>query len=431
MTVQQSLKRCLLGGLGLAVTVGAPDLARSQDLPETTDFEIRRLNDIVDLQRQQLDQQEQALAEQRQRIEALERAFLGVQSPRQAGYIPAVTAPAYPAERQAAAIQQAQSADEPVGEPPDPEEILQEIEDIAGLREAGGVLTRPGTLIFEPSIEYEQTGTNRFFFNGVQIAETVLVGNIEVTDADRDSITAVAALRTGITNRSEVEVRVPFVYRDDTVTQQVIGAMTSTTSDLDNANIGDVEISGRYQLNDGAGGLPIFIGNLRVKTPTGEGPFDISRDSSGIETELSTGSGFWAVEPGITWIFPSDPAVFYGSASYLWNVEQDVDENIGGTQFNDVDPGDVFGLSFGMGIALNERASFSIGYEHNFIFETTQETSAGTLRSEEFDVGTLNFGYSYALTERTSLNLTFQAGVTEDAPDIRMVLRVPISFDVF
>ena len=431
MAVQQNLRGCLLGGLGLAVTVGAPGLAQAQDLPQTTDFEIRRLNDMVDLQRQQIDQQERALARQQQRIEALEQAFLGIRSPQQAGYVPAVTAPAYPAEHQAAAIQNAQGSDEPVGEPPDPEEVLREIEDIAGLREAGGVLTRPGTLIFEPSIEYEQTGTNRFFFNGVQIAETVLVGNIEVTDADRDSITAVAALRTGITNRSEVELRVPFVYRDDTVTQQVIGATSSTTSDLDNANIGDVEISGRYQLNSGAGGLPIFIGNLRVKTPTGEGPFDISRDASGIETELSTGSGFWAVEPGITWIFPSDPAVFYGSASYLWNIEQNVDENIGGTQFNDVDPGDVFGLSFGMGIALNERSSFSIGYEHNFIFETRQETSAGTLKSEEFDVGTLNFGYSYALTEDTSLNLTFQTGVTADAPDIRMVLRVPISFDIF
>ena len=157
----------------------------------------------------------------------------------------------------------------------------------------------------------------------------------------------------------------------------------------------------------------------------------MSRDPSGIETELSTGSGFWAVEPGLTWIFPSDPAVFYGSLSYLWNIEEDVDENIGGTQFNDVDPGDVVGLSFGMGFALNERASFSIGYEHNFIFETEQETSAGKLTSEEFDVGTLNFGYSYAVTEATSVSLTFQAGVTEDAPDIRMILRVPISFDMF
>lgn len=441
MTVMRNLKRHLLGGLCLAAVGGTPALVQGQELPQTTDFEIRRLNDVVDVQRQQIEQQQQALEQQQQRLEALERAILAGAPTQRARYTPAVTAPAYPAERRtieaAAQPQAAQTAqagtEQPVGEPPSAEEVLREIEDIAGLREAGGVLTRPGTLVFEPSIEYEQTGTNRFFFNGVQIAETVLVGNIEVTDADRDSVTAVAAFRTGITNRSEVEIRVPYVYRDDIVTQQQIGAPagSATTANLSNSNIGDVEISGRYQLNDGADGLPIFIGNLRVKTPTGEGPFDISRDVNGIETELSTGSGFWAVEPGVTWIFPSDPAVFYGKLSYLWNVEQDVDENIGGTQFDKVDPGDVLGLSFGMGFALNERTSFSIGYQHNFIFSTVQETSAGRLKSEEFDVGTLNFGYSYALTPDTSLNLSFQTGVTEDAPDIRMVLRVPMSFDIF
>ncbi len=438
MTVQRSLRTCLLNSLGLAVIAGAPGLAQAQDLPQTTDFEIRRLNDMVDLQRQQLDQQQRALQQQRERIEALERAFLGVQSPRQAGYIPAVTAPAYPAEQRAAeaAAQTAQAGSEPVGESPNPDDALREIQDIAGLREVGGVLTPPGTLVFEPSIEFEQTSTNRFFFNGVQIADVVLIGDLEVSDADRDAITAVAAARTGITSRSEIDIRVPFVYRDDRVQQTNLTTSATTDSNLDNANLGDVEITGRYQFNSGADGWPIFIGNLRVKTPTGEGPFDIDRDpTTGIETELSTGSGFWAVEPSVTWIFPTDPAVFYGNIAYLWNFEEDVNENVAGTLIGDVDPGDIFGLSFGMGYSLNERTSFSVGYEHKFVFETDQEITTGTgtstISSEDFDVGTLSFGFSYALTDRTSLNLTLQTGVTEDAPDVRMLLRVPIRFDIF
>lgn len=440
MSKERSVKVRLLGGLSLAVIAGTPGSALAQDLPQTTGFEIRRLNDMVDLQREQLEQQERALRQQQERIEALERAFLGVRSPGQAGYVPAVTAPAYPAEHQAANVQNAQAGDA-VGEPPDPAEVMRELEDIAGLREVGGVLTPPGSLVFEPSIEYEQTSTNRFFFNGVQIADVVLVGDLEVSDADRDAITAAAAFRTGITSRSELEVRVPFVYRDDRVTQSTIGgSSTSTTSELDNANIGDVEVTGRYQLNSGTGGWPIFIGNLRVKTTTGEGPFDIDRDASGIETELSTGSGFWAVEPSVTWIFPTDPAVFYGNFSYLWNIEDDVDETItADRRIGDVDPGDVFGFAFGMGYSLNEKTSFSVGYEHKFVFETDQDitdTSGGTpitntVSSEEFDVGTLSFGFSYALNNRTSLNLTLQTGVTEDAPDVRMLLRVPIRFDVF
>lgn len=436
MTALNALKRNLLGGLCLVVVGGMPALVRGQELPQTTDFEIRRLNDVVDLQRQQIEQQEQALRDQRRRLEALERAFLGPPSMQQATFTPAITAPVYPAERRAAEArvdaQTAQADGESVGEPRNSDERLRAIEDIAGLREVGGVLTKPGTLVFEPSIEYEQSSTNRFFFSGVQVADVVLIGDIQVSDADRDSVTAVAVLRTGVTDRSEVDIRVPYVYRDDRVTQTGTGLPADgQVSDLDNADLGDIEIAGRYQFNSGSDGLPIFIGNLRVKAPTGVGPFDLDRNASGIPIELSTGSGFWGVEPSVTWIFPTDPAVFYGNFSYLWNIEDDVDENVGGSLVTNVDPGDVFGIAFGMGYSLNERTSFSVGYDHKFVFETDQVIDGTSFSSEEFDVGSLSFGYSYALSDSTSLNLTLQTGVTEDAPDVRMLLRVPIKFDIF
>src|SRR3546814_16081087 len=74
---------------------------------------------------------------------------------------------------------------------------------------------------------------------------------------------------------------------------------------------GDAEFSLRYQFNRPVGQKPIFVGTLRVKSDTGKGPFEIGYDESGVATGLATGSGFWAVQPGVNFLMPSDPAVLY------------------------------------------------------------------------------------------------------------------------
>lgn len=41
---------------------------------------------------------------------------------------------------------------------------------------------------------------------------------------------------------------------------------------------------------------------------------------TGLPLDLPTGSGFYSVRPSLTWLFPSDPAVFFGSVSYPHNL---------------------------------------------------------------------------------------------------------------
>lgn len=301
----------------------------------------------------------------------------------------------------------------------------------------GGVLTPPGTLVIEPSIEYQHSDVNRFVAGGVAILDTVLVGVFEATQADRDAVTAALTARTGITNRIEVEAKVPYVYRNDSTTNTVVSSNGNTVkTDIDGYDIGDVEFAGRYQFNDGTGRWPVFVGNLRVKTTTGQGPFDVKRDAAGVETELATGSGFWGVEPSLSVIVPSDPVVFFGNFGYLWNVGDDVDVTVGtpipggnAVRITHVDPGDAVRISLGMGLALNERASFSLGYQHDFIWGTETETSAGNRKSESLSVGSISFGVNYQMTENVALNATLTAGITEDAPNMRFMIRTPISIN--
>jgi hypothetical protein len=222
---------------------------------------------------------------------------------------------------------------------------------------------------------------------------------------------------------------VPYVYRHDRVLtlaqrdDQIIREF-----DQESANIGDIEGSLRYQINSGRHGGPIYIANLRVKSDTGTSPFEIERDSFGVLEELPTGSGFWAVEPGLTVLVPSDPVVIYASLSYLYHMAADIDRDIGDVHIGNVDPGDSIGASLGFGFALNQHFSFSLGYKHNYIYPTETEFGTTTQHSESLQVGSLLFGMSYRLNNNSTANFNFEFGTTADAPNTRVVFRIPYTF---
>ncbi|MGZ8339296.1 MAG: hypothetical protein ACXWU9_06920, partial [Telluria sp.] len=90
-------------------------------------------------------------------------------------------------------------------------------------------------------------------------------------------------------------------------------------------------------------------------------------------------------------------------------------------------PGGVVGFNFGMGLALNEKASISLGYDHNSVGRMKQNGVAvpGSVRTQ---LGTLVIGYSYRLSDKRSLNVSVGAGVTRDTPDVSLTLRMPITF---
>ena len=314
--------------------------------------------------------------------------------------------------------------DAPVGEAPPPSETPQQR--VAAVPEGQGVLTRAGELFFEPSFEYTRSSTNRLVFRGIELIPGIQIGLIEATDADRDTLVGTASLRYGISDRLEAEVRIPYLYRNDrieVVQQRDEGIVRQIK--LREDGIGDAEFSLRYQFNRPVGQKPIFVGTLRVKSDTGKGPFDIGYDEFGVATGLATGSGFWAVQPGLNFLMPSDPAVIYGGVAYLYHIPRDVNELVGEVLVGRVDPGDAVSANIGFGFALNPRFSFSLGYRHNYIFPTRSEIGDTIQKSNYLHVGSLNFGMSYRLTQRDVLNLGFEIGVTEDAPDVSITLRMP------
>lgn len=296
--------------------------------------------------------------------------------------------------------------------------------EIAANIDEGGVLLKKGTLMITPAMEYTSSSSTLVSVLGASIFNVVNIGTFQISTVSRDVITGSISTRLGVTNRFEIEGKVPYVYRKDSTTGRPIGSSNNFTTRLSRDGIGDVEIGAHYQLNKGKNGWPFFISNLRVKSVTGEGPFEIPTDANGLLTSLPTGSGFYAIQPSVTAIYPSDPVVYYANLGYLYNIERDFGGTVG-----TVDPGDSISGSFGMSMSLNDRASFSLGYSHSTVFETEQ--NGRSINSDLLQVGTFDLGYAYQLSDRYSLNFNVSAGLTEDAPDARIGVRVPIKFSVF
>ena len=388
--------------------------------------------------------QARAIEAQSRQIESLRTAVdrAPTDTPSPAGnVVPA----AYQVPRAATAPARIQPAQAPEPSPPPPSgpaaptPTRPEIAD-PSLARGGGVLTPRGTLVVEPSVEYLYSSDNRVLLEGFSVVQGITLGNVDIREVNRRTVTAALAGRFGITDRFEIDAKIPFLYREDTTTSRTITGAPGTLGeetvlDADGSDLGDIEIGAHYQFNSGANGWPFFIGNLRWKSRTGTDPFEVDLDpNTGLERELPTGTGFDAIEPSLTVIYPSDPVVLFGNLRYIWNIERDVtiqpSPGTGGVaQRSTIDPGDGIGLSFGIGFGLNERASLSLGYEHVRVLETEQD--GAEIAGSDYDIASFLLGLSYSLSPRTSLNLGVSIGATEAAPDARIGLRIPIRFQVY
>jgi len=310
------------------------------------------------------------------------------------------------------------------------------LNEIVTVFEDRGILTSKGTFVIEPSFSYAHSSSTIVAIEGYTVIPSLIVGLINISQAERDFFNFSMGVHYGITSRLEIGFKIPFLQVEESIRerQALEGSPVDIVNDSTGKGLGDIEASISYQLNDGQDGYPYIVSNLRVKSDTGKSPFEISSreltnddgDVVGVVfDEQPTGSGFWSVQPSLSLMLPSDPAVLYGSLSYLINLSDDKGEQKGGQ----IDPGDAIGFSFGIGFSVNERTSFSLGYDHNIIFETEVEQAPDLNDStfNRFHSGSFLVGISQAVAKKTSINVSLSVGVTEQAPDMQLAFRAPFS----
>jgi hypothetical protein len=305
--------------------------------------------------------------------------------------------------------------------------------EVQAIPEIGGVLTPKDTLAIEPSVEYANSQVNRFTFQGIEIISAILLGIFDVEDVDRDVITSSVTGRWGFTNRLEGELKLSYVDRSDdytiTIPQAQSGGEPATThNSLKGNGMGDVEIAAHYQFNQGLDGWPFFVGNLRYKFDNGKGPFDVDRDSAGVETQLATGTGFTALEPSLTALYPSDPAMLFGNIGYLIAFDENVNKTYGDQKIEKFMPGNALRFNVGMAYAVNPRTSFTLGYKQDFVDRSSVDINNINLDTSSLVVGSLFLSYGLRTSPTSYFNFTIEAGMTADAPDMRVSVSVPLQW---
>jgi hypothetical protein len=425
--VKTKIRRLSIGTIACStmVFIASPGRAQSSPPPADPTARLTELQQRIDAQTQQLNALKRSLAEQEASLNEMRRALGNEALATQRGG-QGTPADSKPATQGTAAV----------GKAPEEAARMPEI----AIFDSPGVLTPKGSYVLEPSLQYAYSSSDRVSLVGYTIVPAILVGLIDIREVRRTTLVGALTGRAGITNRFEVEARVPYVYRSDSgVGREFLQGATTDSGIFDSTGhgLGDVEASARYQFNDGGVDKPYYIGSLRFKSRTGKDIFEVPTSKNivgfrddGIQTELATGTGFYSVQPAVTMLYPSDPAVFFGTLSYIYTFSRDnVSRNTdtGPELLGKIAPGGIFGFNFGMGIGLNEKSSFSLGFDYSLVGKTKLNGSYAA-DSVRVTLGTLNLGYAYRLSDKRSMNVSLGAGLTRDTPDVTLTLRIPTTF---
>lgn len=352
---------------------------------------------------------------------------------------PAQVAQAATGPGQAAA---ATSESAPIQGPPEKEQEARRVVQAAPvLANSGGVLTPKGQFVIDPSFEYDYWNQNQLALNGFEIIPGITFGNIFISKEQQNILTGAVTARYGVTDRLELNIKIPYVYNYTSWTAQEAGPGAQFLfSDASNEALGDIQFGASYQMNSGENGWPIFVGNLIVKTATGVSPFSVpiitvndpnGQFLEGIPKKTPTGTGFWAIEPSVTVLYPSAPGVWFANLQYIYNVpaRTAIQSTGGGPAIDEnLAPGGAIAATFGFGFAVNDRMSLTLSYqqEHNF----ASAENGSTIPGSSYDFGTFNFGMGYQITQKVGLNVGVGIGAGPNAPAAKILIEVPIRFDL-
>jgi hypothetical protein len=291
----------------------------------------------------------------------------------------------------------------PAPKPAASEQAGQEDENARALERSlvreGGLVLPKGAVEVEPRLQYSYRGAD-----GLRLVSVGGAVQVAEQDVTRDQLEASLGLRVGLPASMQAELRVPYVWVHEN------RATSSLASESERASgWGDVELGLSKQLLAERPGRPSLLGSLTWKSVTGQ--HELNR--------LSTGTGFPQLQAGLTVVKRQDPLVFFGTASYSWNFERERS----GTE---VDPGDSVGLKAGVLLAASPETSLRAGFDISR-FERTRV--AGTaIPGSDATPGIVELGVATLLSSRTMLDVQLGVGITQDAPDFRLRIALPVRF---
>jgi hypothetical protein len=295
----------------------------------------------------------------------------------------------------AAADQRAKETAQPTGpadmDRPDDEEVSRALE--RTLVREGGLVLPMGSMEIEPRIFYTYRSSDALqivTLNGQQV--------VARQDVKRDTLDSSLNLRIGLPWTSQIDFRLPFIYdRTETATA------ASERNKRKRSGLGDIELGWTKQLISERGWVPDLLTALNWKSKTGE---------------TNLGSGFHAIESGLTAVKRRDPLAFFGTVSHNWSLS-------GNQAGNDVDLGNTVGLRLGTILATSPDTSLRFALEMNRSART--EINSRKAAGSDSVAGLFEFGLATIVLPRTLLDFTAAVGLTSDSPDFTLGVSLPVS----
>jgi opacity protein-like surface antigen len=298
------------------------------------------------------------------------------------------------------------------------------------------------TFTLEAGASYSHSDRRQLILDGFLALDAIFLGNINLDRIKSDVVQFDITGRYGVTDRLQFDFNAPFIYRNSTYESGGVGGSSQELSqhDVNTSNIGDVSAGAYYRLFAETQNRPDVVVNMRVKAPTGKNPYGIKfrqvagNNNLSAPEDLPTGNGVWSVSTGLSFVKTIDPAILFANASYVHNFTRtfdDISSNPTSKAAGDVDLGDSYQLGGGMAFALNERMSLSMSYAHRFAQRTRikqQGSYWNNIIGSDSSSGSLNFGVTYAMSDRLSMVTNIGMGVTPDAPDVTVGVKFPYNF---
>lgn len=300
-------------------------------------------------------------------------------------------------------------------------------------------------LTLQSSFSYAYSDQNTLNLNGFLALGAIFLGHINVSKINSSIYTFTESAYYPLSSRLQMVMNVPIVYRQSTY--QIGGAGDASSSysqatvSTHGPRLGDVSIGAYYQLLKESKKWPTLTGSLLVTAPTGVTPYGIkvvepnsNNSNLSVPTNLPTGNGVWTLTPGLSFVVTSDPAIFFGSASYYYNFNRsfaDISTTPGTTQPGEVALGNAFQYSLGVAFALNDRLSLSTSFADRLQDDTrilSPGSSWTTIVGSGANVAVANVGMTYAYNPKTSLIMNLGVGITSSAPSFQLTATIPYNF---
>jgi hypothetical protein len=320
-----------------------------------------------------------------------------------------------------AAAAWAQTTETPtVGEERQKEQKQKELATRVTEVERGGALLPYGRLVIEPSFEYDHISGTNTSISGFTIFQAILIGRVQTQKLKRDLFIPAMTIRAGLKD-AELYVRIPYFFRTDNLVYPVSGGATTTLAEksFSDNHLGDITSYIYYHaIREGQWKpwVPDTVLRFGVSFPTGRDPYHLNRQyipdlGAILPVEFPTGTGHYGIVIGSTFVKSVDPAVLFLNVAWYENFSRQVGK-VNDVNFGNIKLGNTFEYSVGIILSLQERLSMSFALDQRITGGTTQ--NGVTLADSSLNAISLNIGVGI--------------GLSSDAPDVSMLIRLPILF---